>query len=418
MGQAAELIDNQEEQRVEIEWTKYPPLDLYIMIPCVKEKELIMPHAVNASSQIVGHLFLNAISTVSAYEMEDGFSVDLTRMLLCQVSIVCHTDDVQNKVELGRQTVNVYLTTHKGTGLASVTLVFPDITLSVTHILDQMSRNELFIDDNGNTKCLLKWLHENFGLKRMGMSRSFSNLSSSVEEKELIYLLANEVNGSQVMKHQLIGSNFKAAAKMNVAQYDLSEIYIQETSIVQIYKEYQNSYEERIQDHVLTLFIMELLLMQDVAISRVSHRVSEELQGKSDISLKVIEELNLDFAKTMFLWNLNNFKYSATQAVANSFIKGFKIQEQLETYKTNKGFLEDLITVITARSTDRKNWILNIGIIFLTISQVLPIYYDITKKIVEGNVTAFDIRFAGSTTLLAVAVLIIVRSFTKRSKNK
>ena len=338
---------------------QYRPLDLYIMIPCMMEKSRSLWHMASTPSG-VSRVFLDTITEISNYEMDDGLTSQLTRHWLGQVNIIGLTDHVKDKVELGRETVNVYLSMHKETSLACVTLAFPNLALPVTHLLDQMSRNEILMDDQGEKKFLLDWLDVNYGLKRMGMCRSFTNLTSEIEVQELMYLLANEANGSQVMKHRLIGSCFEEAAKKNVAQYDMSEVYVQEGSIVQIYKESKDRYEDRIADHVLTLFIMELILMQVAAISRVSHRVSKELHEKSDISLKFIEELNLDFSKTMFLWNLYYSKYSATQELVNSFIKGFKIREQLDIYTNNKSYLEGLINVHTVlkipKELDSEYW--------------------------------------------------------------
>lgn len=413
VGQQATVLENQDDLLDEIQAAVYPPLDLYIMIPCVLDKKYSIEASVSDVTGSTNH-FLKSIADVAAYEMEKGLSSKLSRMMLGRITVVCLTDDVKEKEELGRQTINVYLTKHEETALACITLVFPDLELPVTNLLDQMSRNEILITTQANKMYLMEWLNREYGIVSMGMSRSFTNLSSKVSEQDLMYLLANEVNGSRMMKHKLTGDNFKEAAKTNIAQFDLSEIYIHEGSIVQVYKTYKDTYYERIEDHVLTLFIMELILMQDAAIARVSDRVSKELDNKSNISLKFIEEINLDFSKTMFLWNLNNFKYSVTQAVVDAFIKAFKIQEKLEVYKTNKGFLEDLITVYTARSTERNNKILNIGIVFLTISQVLPIYYDISKKMVKGDITNFDIWFGISTLGISILILYLVRMFTKR----
>jgi gamma-glutamylcyclotransferase (GGCT)/AIG2-like uncharacterized protein YtfP len=388
----------------------YPALDLYIMIPCVLERSEISVSAIVDHSGITAN-YLKTISTIAHYEMDDELASQLTRCLLCQVEVICLTDDIENKSELGRQKINIYLTQHKETGLACVTLFFPNMKLPVTHILDQMSRNEIIIAEEEKQVYLLDWLHKKFGLKRMGMSRSFTNLSKEIDKLDLMYLLANEVNGSKMIEYKLMGEDFRNAAKLNLAQFDMSEIYVHETSVVQILKDYKDRFEERLYNQALTLFIMELVLMQDVAVARVSHKVSLELKRQSNISLKVIEEINFEFAKTMFLWNLNQFKYSATQTMVNSIIKGFKLKDQLEAYKINKEFLVHLINVHSARNTDRKTLLLNICVIFLTLSQVLPIYYDISRKVLFGKIEAFDIRFGIISTVAVAIIFIISRMF-------
>jgi len=413
MGQLSTVIEKDDQHAR----SKYPPLDLYILIPCVTENDRVRS-IVGNESEGISNKFLKSIAEVAKYEMDNGLASQLERKFLCQVTIVCLTDDVDHdeKIELGRQKVNLYLTVHMETGLACVTLVFPDTPLSVTHLLDQMSRDEILIEEQNETINLLDWISTKYGLRRMGLSRSFTNLSSRVDVEDLMYLLANEVNGSRMIEYKLIGRSLKEAAENNIAQFDLSEVYVNECSVVQIYKDYKKLYEDRIYDQALTLFIMEIILLQDVAVSRVNERVSNELNRKSDISLKVIEELNLNFAKTMFLWNLNHFKYSATRAVVSSFVNGLKIHEQIEIYRTNKEFLEDLINVYTARRTNRMSFFLNIVILFLTLSQVLPIYYDISKKVVEGSVTPFDIGFGMISLFIVCSLLFFSRVFLLQKK--
>lgn len=403
--------------------SSYPASDLYIFLPCNIDRSI--PYSSGKAVPPIAGRYLEQLDLISKYEFNSRLTQNIERTFLDQVEIICETDDFEGKSELGRQRANIFITWHTNTKIAVVTLAVPAISVSITHLLDQMARGEILICDssaaNGRQK-ITGWLESRYFLTLVGTPRAYVNLSTRPQtEMEMLYLLATEAIGNKVYS-KITGENFKAAASQNVAQYEYSDIYVAETCVVQIFKEFSDTYEMRLVRQLLTLFSIELILFQDAAISRVNHRVAAELDRQEQFSnrdaFRIIEDLNLEFAKTIVFWDIRNFRYETTQSVADSIARAFKIQELMDTYRSNQDFLEHLITIHSARVSEHENRRLNGLLVFLAVCQVAPVFYGIMLSIITHELNLSNIIAAVSSASSFVVILLFYRILQNRRGRK
>ncbi len=420
MEQKERLQTEIKEFKDQVAVSSYPISDLYIFIPCNIDKAI--DYSNEKHIPIIAEHYIRQLNLVSAYEFDSNLTNNIKRSFLDEVEVICESDEFVDKSELGRQNVNLFVTWHPNTNIAIITVAIPVISVSVTHILDQMARGEIFVKDknrNINKINIIEWLKDAYGLSQVGSPRAYVNLSRPPDtEMEMLYLLATEAIGNKVYS-KIMGRNFKEAARSNIAQYEYSDIYAAETCVVQVFKEFADTYEMRLIRQILTIFSMELILFQDAAISRVNRKVAAELemqQLSEKDAFNVIEKMSMEFARTIVFWDLRNFRYQTTQSVADSIIRAFKIKEQMDVYKENKDFLQHLITIHSARMSEQENRSLNNILMFLTICQVAPVFYSITLCLLEGEVVASNLIAAAISTSSFILILLVLKLLVSKRR--
>lgn len=126
----------------------------------------------------------------------------------------------------------------------------------------------------------------------------------------------------------------------------------------------------------------------------------------------------MEFAKTIVFWDIRNFRYETTQSVADSIARAFKIQELMDTYRSNQDFLEHLITIHSARVSEHENRRLNGLLVFLAVCQVAPVFYGIMLSIITHELNLSNIIAAVSSASSFVVILLFYRILQNRRGRK
>ncbi len=394
--------------RRQAEAHQVPFCDLYILLPCCLEAGV----SPEPGPQPTGTeaLYLQLMSATSSSEFSSRIATDLKRMRLPSQEMVvlgCPGDEG----EIGRQRTSVYLTSHQPTGLGVVTLMIPGAAASPLHLLDQMARSNLQVDEPGGPRLrssLQDWLARH-RIRLMGTPRAALFLSERPKDPDMLaQMLAAEAESPAV----IVGEGFRNAALRSIAQYQSAQIFVSEAVIVEIPREFLDPYEERLPGQVLTLFIIELILLQDAALSRVGERVQIELQhaGKhrAGDELAVIERLGIEFSSAMSLWDIRNFRYRTAQALSDSIGEAFGIGRQMENFQAHRGVLEHLIHIHSARMAEAETRNLNSLLLLLACIQILPTLFVLTIRLIRQDLTVLDI---GAALLTGAAILFIVLVF-------
>lgn len=301
-----------------------------------------------------------------------------------------------------------------------LTFALEDMDCDITYLFDQVSRNELLVIEGQEKINLQIYLMDKFGIVKCGNARTLMHMSERPEIEYFKYLLSNEVYQSDITKNAcLISHEIEAAAMTNIAQFDFSEIYAYDTCVLQIDKLFDSDYEPRIYKAALTLFLMELMQFREAAVNRVNNRVSAELQDRKNFSVKKIQEINLEFSKSIKFWNLNVFIYPATQKIANRIADAFELDALMEVYKDQKTFLEHLIMTHSIISSEKETKILNYTVLLLTLSQVIPIYFGLYKFIrnpesFNAETMQFVLALASIAAIASLAAVIRLRGLKRR----
>jgi hypothetical protein len=164
----------------------------------------------------------------------------------------------------------------------------------------------------------------------------------------------------------------------DLAIYDYYQAYMSPVSIVMIldgFEKIENGVkvvdeENKILDAATYVFIVELVLLQNASLTKLSLKVGKALEHEGDVPYDYINRLYRDYGRTLKLWDSDNFKYYGTQMEAEQIRKALGNDELKERYEKEQEFLENIVDVNSANDERINGWILGIVGTLLAVFQV------------------------------------------------
>ncbi len=394
-----------------VEASPVPFADTYVLVPCVVER----PEALGqVPTSAFGQSFATAMGRCSAEEFAGTLAGGMRRKSLgsLQFALLPGGDGppAVARAELA-------LTTHDQTGLSVLTVALPATSIPVLELLDQLASGRLLegCDPDAPDRAFDRMLRE-IGLVPTGVPRAAVFLQRLPDDDRLLVaLLASEANPMA----PIVGPTLMASAAIDVAQYSSASIRVSPSCVVEVPARFAETYEARLPAQILTLFIVELVLLQDAALSRCNRRIQQELWKRPSWTpvqaLAAIEELGGEFAAAMTFWDIRAFRYRAAQALADEIARGFEIDKEMATYTANKGVLEQLISVTNARMGEEENARLNRLLLLLAVVQALPTLYAVALVVAEGTVTAANLAATGASVATCAMLWLVFRVRRRQS---
>lgn len=227
---------------------------------------------------------------------------------------------------------------------------------------------------------------------------------------QIFYFLVHVFLTTKVKSYQI-----NEQCTKNISQYDFYDAYLSEVAIIYILHNYSQNTSENIDSEAAMLFIMELTMFQNAAVSRTNQKIVKELEFEGETSVKVIEQLYIELGKTIKFWNKNNFRYSLSQNLADDIYEAFEIDNALEDYNRNQNFLEHLVDMHGVQVQEKSSKALSILALVLTVIQVIPIIIEFVTWIITKNIYVVATEMFFTTSLLSfVTILLIRKNIIKR----
>lgn len=334
------------------------------------------------------------------YEYEGFINRELERIYLGQC-IFRHTTDRYMNETVGEQKVSLLLLAYKSAHMYVLVIYMPNCRFSSSMVGDQLSQRQLDvrfgeeddIDEYGFThyENVIDYLGDKYGLVRCGNGKAFYCMSDKPEsEQEFRNILTGETFFSvhqdfYIKNYELVSQQLKN----DLAIYDYYEAYMSPVSLAIILKTFERREgKQRIEDAATYVFIVELVLLQNTALNKLSKKVGKALEHEGDVSYEYINSLYKDYGKTLKLWDARNFKYYGTQMEAEQIRKAFENDELRERYQEEQGFLENMVEVNAANDERRSGWIIGIVGTLLAMFQVKDYMIEMFAKFYSwiGNV--------------------------------
>ena len=388
--------------------------DFYIMIPFTGEEPII-----EENNDDIGNSYANSLNKFTDYECNNNIVKSLNRKFLGKLLLGC-IDDYYTKEVLQTQEAYLFLTSHKKTKLHILTVVVPNNKMSTTMLQDQATSDNLYIYNNDWIN-LITYIEKKYNFKICGKPKTIVCLSNKPKNiEEMNAMLASEAfEGEYTINYDesiLTSNALEEIAKNDISQYGFFEAYASDISIVFILKNFSDIYKENLRQQTLVLVVAELVMLQDASIKRTNQKIVEGLSKEGNVSLKFIENLYKEFGKTVVFWDTDNFYYRSSQSFADSIYKSFKTHEHFELYKKDQEFLEHIVDLKNAQSTNRENKILNIIAILLALLQVVPVIIEFINWLL-GKVSFSNVLFAISGTgITFTLILLIIIKYRKSNK--
>ena len=418
-----------------------PKMSTFLANKATGEHDAVLPEVVQK--------MLEELDDCLKYEYKSDVVDEVQRVSLGEFKLMHTLDlypDSSDEIPhiVGEETVYVSLLAHQRSHMYVVMLFIPNCAYSTSQLEDQVSqkylmiRNQDDVDQKGYYvyKNLNDYLFDEYGLIQCGNGKSILCMSKKPEtDQEFLNILAGESYNSMRQDFFIRYKKLEDSAKDNKAIYDYYEAYMTESVVAiifgeDVFKIDKNSPDknraeiEKSKDRVkLTatyVFIVEMIMFQNIALNRVINKVSKAMSHDGDIDYDYVMQLNEDYAKTVKFWQSNNFKYFGTQREAEQIRRAFDNDELLANYRSQQDFLEHMVEVKTARNEHRSDLTMNIILFMLAIVEAR----DYITQIISGIYSTIggDISIAESasgtfdTLLLGIGPLILVIVLTLRKK--
>ena len=220
---------------------------------------------------------------------------------------------------------------------------------------------------------------------------------------------------SKYFKYKMGNTEIEEMAENNISSYDFYELYVSQNAVVYCTESFQENFSENIDDEVLLIFICEIAILQNAAISRINKKIVDELLENSDISSRKTLKLQVDFGKTILLWDNNIYNYYLAQRLSDKMIEAFGNNEVLQEYNKNKEHIERIVAIRNGIMSEIEGRILNILAFILSISELIQLIEAI-KNYLEGIPITYSLVAGGTSATVAITILVILRN-KKRRRN-
>lgn len=332
---------------------------------CTDEEDFDYTPTEDLSKLEFGDLYCKVLNRHIEYECDSETfkSKNMSRVYLGEFKLACYDDDYDG-IALDTLNAHLFVTIHKSTGLYIVTVAVPENKYNSTQLIDQMSTGHLEIFDK-EKDCFVKvdeYINRKYGLSVCGESKCIVCMSNKPDnDLELPYLLSGETMVSKHIDYHIREERLKDFRECR-AVYDYYESYISRSVIAFVFHDYDKDISVRMSDEASEIFIVEIVMFQNTAVLRTNRKVVRELEDNRELYMQDIDELYIEFGKTIHFWNTDVFKYPCAQIEADEVVKSFGIKETLEDYRRNQNFLERLIelksNIVEQKSNRRMNNIL------------------------------------------------------------
>ncbi len=386
--------------------------DVYILIPASGNT------AIHKSDECYEG-FVDTVTAAANYDLEKKIAQSMRRTFIEKLEIVYFTsDEYDNDDSIIWLKGFSFYTYQEASNLGVLYLAIPECEEEDTMIGDVVSSEHLAVRVDGVKYSIDQYL-ERLGIIADGkMCRAYCNNVSRKTELDIIYQLCGETKQSDHVDYKPNPDIANALTANNRAVFDNYELYVSSNAVCYYHENFKDNFIENFELEANLLFVLEIAILQKAAIMRINERIEDALTENSDISTKQTLELQVEFGKSILLWDNNVFHYYLTQMVSDSVVEGLGTKRLVEEYNRNKKHIEQIAALRNNIVEERESDVLNGLAIVLAVVQILQIAVMFYEYFVRGD---WKMPTVGSTlvgvSLLAVLIIYKKRRSKKKKKN-
>ncbi len=346
------------------------------------------------------------LHNTSLYECNKEFASTITRHKVGDIKVSYMSDEYEAS---GIEWIDAkcYLTYQKKSELGIITINIPSCSKDDTQIGDIVFSGHLQIKI-GKQELPVEEYISSLGMQRCGKVRIMTcNSRDNRNEEEIGYLLAGETAGSEHIDYKIRDEKIRELTANNIAMYDFYDLYASSRCIVYLIDGFDDNYRENLDEEALLLYICEIAVLQNAAIGRINAQIVDELMMNSNISTKKTLKLQVEFGKTILLWDNKIYNYYMSQQLSNNIVQAFETDKLLEEYERNSKHIEQIASLKSAISSDIEGKILNVLAFVLSIGQIIQLAVAAVNYF--GGQSVFIGASGISVTLLLLICIAIIR---------
>lgn len=128
----------------------------------------------------------------------------------------------------------------------------------------------------------------------------------------------------------------------------------------------------------------------------------------SNISPRKTLKIQVEFGKTILLWDNNIYNYYMAQMLSDKIIEVFETEKLYEEYKRNKQHIEQIAALKSGIASEIEGKVLNILAFVLSINELVQLVISV-KRYILGTPIQYSVIGGTSLALIVVLVSIIKR---------
>ncbi|MCI8725705.1 MAG: hypothetical protein HFG66_06160 [Hungatella sp.] len=406
--------------------------DLFLMYPCAVSK-----HTDDSDQEVADDFLKSCLETKEGFYREDEDTKELWEFFLEKLKQYNHEEFeglffrqisrkplgiVKTVISLEGEDFFQYgfafASVHPQTGVAMMGLTLLSLSVPAELELCGFCSDELNIVTEGRKRVTAgEWMRQQ-GLTLYGSPKAILFSYSPMEQDEIIHCLACEM----LPMGNLMGEELVRWSQENFAQYDIARVYASDRCLLEISQMKGEILTERLNLEAVELFFLELLMMQEAAIARVSDRTYDLFREglyreDSSGSQEKLFSLSQEAASAVLFVNFKKLRFPTVRISFKKIAERFGIAEGLENYQTCREMLEQMIAINTAEAEKADGDLMNLLLLFLTMMQVLPVFADLVRYMMGGQWNLVDIisSLGGAAGCLTLYILYRV-AFRRRQK--
>ena len=374
--------------------------DVHLLIPGFCEYR---PEDVENSK--IGRTLQDAIQKVNSSEFNNDFLKDCQRYALGLIFVKMRNGSYQQAV--------LTLMRHADTKLCVLDIFVPAILESTHYLLDSYCGE--FIEFKYNNEILsINELCNTLGIQLCGSKRSMVFVYEKVDEERLLNILVNE----DKPMGKIMGTHFKNILKHNLAQYDTAEVYASEVTMVELTDKIESDLLTRIQSQAIEIFFVEMLLLEDAAVSKMYEKVQNEINEEHKNPFRkntgeIISELIDEATFAVSFTDYHQFYYPTVRISAAKVAKAFGIDDIREKYNLNKNLLEQMIKDHNALIARKDNAIKNSLLIIITLLSGVATIFEAFNLITSSAYESISYYVAIGIMAFGVLLYFCIRKIVR-----
>lgn len=394
--------------------------NVYILIPAYLNKNAAFKQPLPCEPH--HKAFIDDLADKYNDEISSDVHKSLIRSYLGTFPLECFDDLESHFEQKCHQNAELFLSLHRKTRLAVITIRLFEKELPASQLLDRLSKGSLLFTNDCGEGVSIESLVAQWGVSVVTTSaKACLSTRQEIPQDVLPYYFANETYASKNMSAQITSKEFKHQMSTNVAQYNSSDIFVGKNSVIRIDRRNSEHEYPALASDGTFLFVLEALLYKEAAVVRTNKQVLTAIEQNDLLALEVLNKLTSEFSSTIPFWDIKIFNYLTAQQLANNLDERFGVNQHFELYEKNQQLLQYRINLKEGIEQEKKNNILYIIAVILFIFELAPHCYLLFTRILNGkwfsSVEFLSLIGAGISTALLAGLLVLFISYKQKKKN-
>lgn len=384
-------------------------MDFYALYPCTITDLEAVKAAEKKENVYCEHL-KERIRANNEEELDGEFFRGITRINLGAVTVNIRVENLPCSQE-----GFAFLSVHEQTNAAMVAIVIQDLHIPGLLLNNYFAGDCLTVGNGAAGVPVKEWMKKQ-NAQAYGTPKSLIISYEEIPKEEVIQYLACEASPIGTIN----GTVLHQWSQENIAQYDMATAYASDRCLLEITPKVDRNRIARLDQGAVELFFLELLIMQEAAISRVSDRVYELFhEGAFRETGKRIQtklyDLNMEAANAVLFVNYKKLRYPVTRLSARHIGERFGVAEELEHYQNCRALLEQMIAINTAEEEKIDGDLMSLLLLFLTMVQMVPLMASLVRYLMKGTFSDIDLLATASGAMICLALYGIYRLTSRRA---